>query len=129
MAVQPRDEQLDGIAQQALRREVNDTINEVSTVSFRLTAVDRIDVVCECVRPGCSAVVAVTVGEYEAVRRFPARFFVKAGHELAEGERVVSESADYVVVETNATGAATQVRRSAGAGRGRYGAWMPSQSA
>lgn len=122
MAIQPRDEQLRAVAQQALRREVNDTISEVSTASFRLTAVDRLDVVCECVRPGCSAVVAVTVAEYEAVRRFPTRFFVKAGHELAEDERVVSASADHVVVETNATGLDTQAPRSAVAGHGRYGA-------
>ena len=41
----------------------------------------------------------MTAAEYEAVRRFPTRFFVKEGHEVAGGERVVGESEGYVVVE------------------------------
>jgi hypothetical protein len=43
----------------------------------------------------------MTVAEYELVRRFSTRFFVKEGHEVAEEERVVAESDGYVVVETS----------------------------
>jgi hypothetical protein len=102
MAVRPRDEHApDALAHQALRREVNERINEISTGPFGLTEDETIDVICECAQPRCAAPITVTVAEYAAVRRFPTRFFVKTGHRLADGERVVSESAEYVVVESN----------------------------
>lgn len=111
MAVRSQDEHvLDALAHQALRREVNEHINEISTGSFGLTADESIEVLCECARPRCAAPITMTVAEYEAVRRFPTRFFVKAEHRLADGERVVSESSHYVVVETSGPGGLYAVR-------------------
>lgn len=105
MAVRPRDEHFqDAFAHQALRREVNERISEISTGSFGLTADESIEVICECAHPRCAAPITVTVAEYEAVRRFPTRFFVKPAHRLANGERVVSESAEYAVVEASGAG-------------------------
>ena len=53
----------------------------------------------ECIWNDCTAKITMIVGDYEAVRRFPTRFFVKEGHEVAEGERVVAEADGYVVIE------------------------------
>lgn len=42
----------------------------------------------------------LTLAEYEAVRAFPARFFVSPGHrDLSAGEVVIEESSRYAVVE------------------------------
>ena len=58
----------------------------------------------ECIWNDCTAKITMIVGDYEAVRRFPTRFFVKAGHEVAEEERVVAESDGYVVIEASGRG-------------------------
>ena len=64
---------------------------------------DVVRVLCECVHPTCSAMIEMTVSQYEAVRRFPTRFFAKRGHQVAEEERVVAESDGYVVIEATGT--------------------------
>jgi hypothetical protein len=87
----------EAVVQQALRREANE----------RLAALDGtgrgadwpMDVCCECARSGCTGRVAMTVAEYEAIRRFPTRFLVKEGHGAGAGDRVVGGAAGYVVVE------------------------------
>lgn len=111
MPVRPRDEHvLDAFAHQALRREVNERINEIGTGSSGLSADESIEVFCECAGPRCAAPITVTVAEYEAVRRFPTRFFLKAAHRLVDGERVVSEAAEYVVVEASGPAGRDAVR-------------------
>jgi hypothetical protein len=87
-----------GIAQQALRREVNEQIN-VLNHDFGLAEPEKTDVLCECVHPSCTARIVMTVADYERVRRFSTRFFVKEGHEVADEDRVVAESDGYVVIE------------------------------
>jgi hypothetical protein len=82
----------------ALRREVNEQINVVNH-DFGIAEPDMTDVICECVHPNCTARIVMTMAGYELVRRFPNRFFVKAGHEVTEEERVVAESDGYVVIE------------------------------
>ena len=55
---------------------------------------------CECGVASCFERVALTPEEYEAVRAYPARFFVSPGHEdLTAGEVVIEESSRYTVVE------------------------------
>jgi hypothetical protein len=83
---------------QALRREVNEQISDVNG-RLHLAESETMDVMCECVHEGCTGMVSVPIAAYEQVRRFPTRFFVKAGHEVSENERVVSEGEDYVVIE------------------------------
>jgi hypothetical protein len=87
-----------GITHQALRREVNERISSLNDGSW-IAEPGLVDVCCECVRRDCTGRVAMTVSEYEAVRRFPTRFLVKEGHEVSGEERVVAEAAGYVVVE------------------------------
>jgi hypothetical protein len=102
MSAQPREIQPPpapvSVAHQALRREVNEHISTLNS-TFGVGGSESIDVVCECVRANCAARIAMSVSEYEYVRRFPARFFVKEGHEIALEERVVSEAGGYVVIE------------------------------
>jgi hypothetical protein len=88
---------------QTLRREVNEQLNSLETDNFRHDS-ETIDVVCECVEGACTARITMTAVDYELVRRFPTRFFVKAGHEVAEEERVIKESDGYVVIEASGRG-------------------------
>jgi hypothetical protein len=85
------------LGHQALRREVNDQIHRINR---RLHAAElgTMDVMCECVHADCMGLVVIPVLEYEALRRMPNRFLVKAGHEIA-GEQVVGQSDGRVVVE------------------------------
>jgi hypothetical protein len=92
-----------GVVHQSLRREVNERISALSS-TFAVTEPETIDVICECVRAECEARITMTVAEYELVRRFPSRFFVKSGHDVAEEERVVAESDGYVVIEASGRG-------------------------
>lgn len=91
-------------ARQSLRRDVNERIT-LAGEELGATAEDTLDVLCECVHADCAGLISITVAEYQAVRRFPTRFFVKAGHEVAKTERVVAESDGHVVIEaTGQTG-------------------------
>jgi hypothetical protein len=54
---------------------------------------------CECARLGCNVLVALTLGEYEAVRAHSRRFVIVRGHDLPEVEVVVEDHDDYAVVE------------------------------
>jgi hypothetical protein len=54
--------------------------------------------VCECGQLGCSAVLEVTLAEYEQVRADPRQFLVVLGHE-AGFDAVVSNRERYAVVE------------------------------
>ena len=104
MSAQPKDQDpvvTDGVVHQALRREVNEQISSLNTDGFGIDGSETIDVVCECVRGACTARIVMTVADYELVRRFPTRFFVKAGHEVAAEERVVKESDGFVVIEAS----------------------------
>ena len=86
------------VVHQALRREVNDEISDAS-VRLHITGNETMDVMCECVHAGCTDLIAVPVADSEQVRRFPTHFFLKAGHDVSESERVISENDGYVVVE------------------------------
>ena len=89
-----------GIVRHVLHREVNEQINSVNH-GFGVGDFEQVIVICECSHVSCAATVGMTVAEYEGVRRFPTRFFVKEGHEIGADERVVAELDGYVVVETN----------------------------
>ena len=88
------------IAHQLLRRKVNESIRLLNH-DFQITQTELIDVMCECVHMDCTEHVAMTRVAYESLRRIPTHFVVKAGHEVAEGERIVSEADEYVVIEKN----------------------------
>jgi hypothetical protein len=86
------------VVHQALRREVNEEISDVS-VRLHIAESETMDVMCECAHAACTDLISIPLAEYEQVRGFATHFFVKAGHEVSKNERVVSENAGYMVVE------------------------------
>ena len=55
--------------------------------------------VCECGDASCQEPIKLTTGEYEAVRDYATRFALALNHQNPEAEYLVSETADYAVVE------------------------------
>jgi hypothetical protein len=78
---------------QALFREVNERINEISDEN------DKIEFLCECSDTACIETVPLRISVYEEVRANPVRFVIKPGHEIEAIERVVAEDGGYAVVE------------------------------
>ncbi len=102
---------------QVLFRELNEQIRSLAD-GFGLGT--DLDLVCECTNGGCFERITISPEDYEAVRRFPTRFMVKAGHATAEVERIVEEKARFVVVEKIGADAESAIRldpRRAGARR------------
>jgi len=58
--------------------------------------------VCECGRRTCTDAIALSVAEYEAVRKDATRFIVVAGHEIEDVEDVVERCDRYFVVQKHA---------------------------
>jgi hypothetical protein len=82
---------------EALFRGVNERVREVKVDAAHPE--QRITFVCECGRETCLEEVELTLAEYEAARSVASQFIVKPGHELADVERVLTESNRYSVVE------------------------------
>jgi hypothetical protein len=83
-------------ARKILFRAVNQQILQVAKSWL---AEGRLEFVCECGREACTEPVELAAADYEAVRRSPARYIVRAGHVDLNGERVVETQADFLVVE------------------------------
>ena len=85
---------------EALFREVNERVAEIAEQFCEVVpTVDPIEFTCECASPACTELIAMTLVEYEAVRRMPTHFALVPGHELAGIERVVDRHPGYRVVE------------------------------
>ena len=82
---------------EALFRQVNERVKDVSD-AFSAVDPSPNDFVCECGRRDCTAEIALTIAEYELVRRDPTHFFVVPDHVIPEVETVVREGDGYVVV-------------------------------
>jgi hypothetical protein len=64
-------------------------INEDSEALLPAEAASRIEIVCECGHADCRKKIRVSREAYSEVRSHPARFFVKADHQIEEVESVV----------------------------------------
>jgi hypothetical protein len=84
-------------ANEALFREVNERVAEVAE-QF-VAGVTRVDFNCECGNRGCAEQIAMTLGDYEALRTVATHFVVVPGHEVPDIERVVERHPRYLVVE------------------------------
>jgi hypothetical protein len=82
---------------QSLFREVNERIEHILD-RFELTEGSMLDFMCECAHEECSERLEMTHAEYEAMRRVPTHFAVKAGHEIPDVEATVQTNDRYVVV-------------------------------
>ena len=60
---------------------------------------ERIECVCECSDPECTARLFVRAPDYELARADPGRFLLSPGHVLPEIERVIFEVDGAVFVE------------------------------
>jgi hypothetical protein len=84
----------------ALFRDVNERIHDLNEEFAPLVATG--EWFCECADPSCFERLAMTLPEYEEIRRHAGRFPVVPGHELIGVERVmgvVSRHSPYLVVE------------------------------
>ena len=78
-----------------LFRELNDALQ----VYFRSDGNTYGEFVCECSDSTCVDQLLLTRTEYADVRGHPTRFFVVAGHEREDLERVVEQSERFLVVQ------------------------------
>lgn len=77
---------------QCLFRDVNDRIRA-------LVGTDAPELLCECAKVECLALMKVPLADYERIRAVPTLFFVVPGHVLPTAERVTESSDTYAVVE------------------------------
>jgi hypothetical protein len=80
---------------EATTRDINEGIEQAHAGG---PAGEHVRVLCECGRPDCDRVIAITLAEYESVRADPRQFAVALGHVTAEVERVVAKTDRYAVV-------------------------------
>lgn len=74
-------------------------INEGLELAHEGAPSDRfLRMVCECGRTSCDRMIAITVPEYEQVRKDARRFTVQRDHVVADVEVVVDETERFVVV-------------------------------
>ena len=82
---------------EALFRAVNEQIETLERGMAEVSD-NTMHIVCECADLNCAQRIVVTVPAYEKVRADPTWFFVKAGHEQLDVERVVGDEGDYRIV-------------------------------
>jgi hypothetical protein len=71
------------VRSELLLRAVNERIVEIGANDAA-----ALEILCECGDASCISTVAISVRDYERVRRDSSRFVVSEGHELADIERV-----------------------------------------
>jgi hypothetical protein len=84
---------------EATTRDINEDIERTYLEEGLSTAGSgHVRVLCECGRDDCDRLLAMTLGEYEAVRADPRRFAVVSSHVMPDVEQVVDRTDRYVVV-------------------------------
>lgn len=92
------DERQRRIAQnEALFRKVNERIQDVQEALSAFTG--ALEIVCECGKIECSALLSVTTDDYENLRSEATWFAVTPGHEIVAVERIVASRDGYEIVE------------------------------
>jgi hypothetical protein len=85
---------------EALFREVNERIRDVSGTLESVGGSSAVEFVCECSRSECHASIELELAVYERIREHPARFLVAIGHLWSpDAERLVEEHGSFWVVE------------------------------
>lgn len=91
LTISSREERL--AKNETVLRDINEHIREGTSDE------ERAIFLCECGRDDCEETVSLSTVEYGDIRAHARRFFVVAGHELDEIERVVDERDQYRVTE------------------------------
>ncbi|TMK36948.1 MAG: hypothetical protein E6G58_02975 [Actinobacteria bacterium] len=79
---------------EAVSREINEGIEDARPTGPE----DYLRMVCECGRPDCSSLIAISLREYEAVRADPRTFAVDHSHVSPDLEEPVRATDRFVVV-------------------------------
>jgi hypothetical protein len=79
---------------EAVAREINEGIEDARPT----TSAEYVRMVCECGRPDCSSVIAISIQEYEAVRANPRTFAVDHAHVSPDVEDTVRTTDRFAVV-------------------------------
>ena len=95
------------VISQMLFREVNERMRWLHT---ELEHGGELQIICECRHRGCLEPVSLSAASYDAIRRVPTHFIVKAGHEMPDVERVAATLNGYVVAEKTGHDAVTAIR-------------------
>jgi hypothetical protein len=81
---------------EAASRDLNEEIEAAHEEAGRE---GHVRMLCECGRAQCDRVIAMSLDEYEQVRRDPRRFAVAPDHVLTEIEEVIEDRGRFLVVE------------------------------
>ena len=76
---------------EALFREANERTRRAAGYSTEF--------ICECADRDCAALVALSLEEYETVRRDPKQFVVLPGHQIPDIEEIVLIDDDFLTVQ------------------------------
>jgi hypothetical protein len=101
------------VQNEALFRRTNEEVERLAdelSDAVGVSPPDRLTVVCECADIGCAARLHVARSIYERARADSGCFIVKPGHEVADLERVVDETDEYMIV-TKASVASTALAK------------------
>jgi hypothetical protein len=84
---------------ESLYREVNERMHAVNAQRGLLDLPEEL--ICECARAGCTELVTLDAGEYDALRAHSTWFVIAPGiaHFFPEVERIVAKNGHYWVVE------------------------------
>jgi hypothetical protein len=80
-------------------RNANEKLEQKAKVLLGADGEATIPFLCECPRPDCTAVVLLTLAEYEVVRSVPERGIAKWDHEDPEVEVVVERNERFLMTE------------------------------
>jgi hypothetical protein len=92
------------VISQMLFREVNERMRWLHT---ELEHEGELQIICECRNRGCLEPLSLSAASYDAIRRIPTHFIVKA---VPDGERVAATFNGYVVTEKTGHDAVTAIR-------------------
>lgn len=85
--------------QQCVVREANEAVSLLRRTPGAGAQAQRLALRCECGDAGCVACVSLTRAEYEAVRAYGSHFAVGVNHENPEDACVLSETAQFEVID------------------------------
>ena len=83
---------------EAVFREVNERIEELTRDGEWLGESEWLEVLCECGTKACAEPLKLRISDYERVRQEPTDFRVAHGHVIPEIEEVVATGPGYEVV-------------------------------
>jgi hypothetical protein len=84
---------------QGVFRSANEKLEQKARDIVGAEADGTVPFLCECPRQECTAVVLLTLAEYEVVRSVPERGLAKLGHEDPEVELVVDRNERFLMTE------------------------------